>query len=143
MQTKTVQGRDVRFWSFDTDANGNVKGFVKNPVDVQISIPESLDEALAVANQDQARLIELVVKGLESEAEEKAGSTPAGTFSTAMVAALDKSMKLNPLFSAIKSSKERREAIMRWIGNQPGMKEVMLTAYEGVRNAKSTEDDEG
>ena len=146
---ETIPGRDVRFWSFDTNEDGSVKGFVKKTSEVTVAVPDPtlegpaiLDDQLSLADQDLAKIREYVAAGIRAEAEEKAGSTPAGTFSTAMVAALDKSMKLNPLFSTIKSSKERRESIMRWIGSQPGMKEVMLTAYEGVRNAKATEDEE-
>lgn len=150
MTTKTVQGKEVRFWDFarqiEVEQDGvktkvNQPDWVKNPVDVQISVPETLDEALTVAGQDEKRLLELVAKGIEAEAEEKAGSTPAGTFSVSMVAALDKALKVSPQFSGIKSSSERRKALMSWVSSTPGMKDVYLTAFEPLRNVKGDDED--
>jgi hypothetical protein len=59
-----------------------------------------------------------------------------------MVAAFDKSMKVHPLFSGIKSSKERREAELKWLACNPAMRDAMLAAYEGLRNVKSDDSDE-
>jgi hypothetical protein len=142
MITKSVEGKEVRYWDVTVGDNGEPKGFVKNPVEVTLQIPETLDEALAVASNDQNRLMALIAKGLEAEAEDKAGSTPSGTFSVPMIAAIDKALKVSPQFAGIKSSKDRRSAIMTWVSKTPGLSSAYLTAFEPLRNAKAEADND-
>jgi hypothetical protein len=148
MTTKTVEGREVRYWDFDRQiekdgAKVTEPGWVKQPSAISYARPDSLPEAMEVTNGNEDRLLDLIEKGLQAEAEERAGSTPAGTFSVSMVQAADRALRFNPEFAKLKSSKERREAIMRYIGSVVPMRDAFLVAFEGQRNAKAdTEDSE-
>lgn len=145
MQTVKVEGKQVRYWDFEHkekqgDVEVTVPGYVSKDSEISIQVPENITEVLEVANQDEKRVCELVRKGLEAEAEDKAGSTPAGTFSVSMISGADKAFKASPQFAGIKKSKERKEALMRWISTS-GMKDVMLATFESLRNVKNRGDE--
>jgi hypothetical protein len=147
MQTVTVEGKQVRFWDFgrSVEKDGTKvaePGYVAKESQITVQKPEKIDECLAVANGDESRLCELVFKGLEAEAEDRAGETPAGTFSNSMIQAADKAFKASPQFSGVKSSKDRKEAIMKWISTTPGLKDSMLAAFESLRNVKNKSDED-
>jgi hypothetical protein len=59
-----------------------------------------------------------------------------------MIQAADKAFKASPQFSGVKSSKDRKEAIMKWISTTPGLKDSMLAAFESLRNVKNKSDED-
>lgn len=156
MTNKTIEGREVKFWDFnltrevEIEENGEkVKktvvesGWNSKPSILSVAVPDSFEEVLTqVGNGDEKRVLALVEKGLIAEAEEKAGSTPAGTFSKSMVNAAHGALKVSPQFAAIKSSKDRKDAIMKWISANDALKGAYLTAFEPLRNAGDSDSDE-
>lgn len=155
MKQITPEGKEVRYWDFAVPVKATVTkedgsteekiiahgDWIRKPVNVSVSAPETLDEALQVAGNDENRLCELIAKGLELEASEKGGIAPEGTFSKAMVSAVVKGVKAMPQFKALQR-KDLTLAVMRWISGNEVLKTSFLTAYEGLRTAVAEEDED-
>jgi hypothetical protein len=151
MKNITVDGAETRYWDFDRQTTVEVErdgakvqtvivepGYVKKPVSVEVAQVESVEDVFALTDNKESRLIELVNKALLAEAEETAGEVPESAFSVAMVQAADRALKVNPPFSTIKKSKDRREAIMRFIGATAEMRAAFNVAFAAFRKAKAT-----
>jgi hypothetical protein len=138
--TKTLPGKSIRYWDFnrtvEVEENGTrvqkpEPGWTVKESDIEVTFPENIAELMNFANQPngEARLLEVFVKGLTAEAEEKAGTAPEGTFSKAMVSAVDRALQFNPEFAAIKGVADRKAAEMRWLGKNPAMRDAFYMAF--------------
>lgn len=149
MKTVKTEGKELRYWDFGAVEVKNEAGevtsksgdWVRKPVSVEVQAPESLDEALAVSEQNETRLCELVTKGLQFESAERSGIAPEGTFSKGMVSAAVKALKPSPQFKDLKR-KELATAVMKFVGSNEGIKTGFAMAFEGLRTAQVEEEEE-
>ena len=142
MKQITVPGKDVRYWDFELEEkaeDGTVvaKGdWNRRATEVNVTAPESVQEIMDSANGDEARLIEIVIKGLVAEAQDKAGQIPDSAFSRAMVAAIDIGYRAMPQFAGIKEMPARRKAIMRYVGANEALRNGLAVGFAHLRNVQ-------
>ena len=161
MKTVTTEGKELRYWDFSspvTDSEGkpvtkqvvvngetvvsSVAGaWVRKPTSTSYNALESSDEVIEALQKDEANLIALINAGAEAIASLKAGVPPEGTFSKAMVSAASKALKAAPQFKSLKGS-ALREAVMRYISDNAGIKAGFLAAFDSLRTAPSEDEDE-
>ena len=144
MKQIQVSGKQVRYWDFtavaDPDAPGVKGSFVKQPVEVSFSAPENSDEVFQSCGNSEERLVELVVKGLAAEASDKAGQIPAECWSPAMCSAACRGLKAKPEFVNLKHS-ELRNAVMRYVGTTPALKDALGAAFNELRSAQEADEE--
>jgi hypothetical protein len=146
MKSITVPGRPVRYWDFDAEVKNDAGDVVAKgnwaaakETTVTVNVPESVQEALEIANGNEARLLEIIEAGLKAEAEEQKGAIPETAWSAAMVKAADNGFKAMPQFVATKESAQRRPQIMRFIGGNPALRDSLSLAYAQLRNQQDSD----
>jgi hypothetical protein len=146
MKSITVPGRPVRYWDFDAEVKNDAGDVVAKgnwaaakETTVTVNVPESVQEALEVANGNESRLLEIIEAGLKAEAEEQKGAIPETAWSAAMVKAADNGFKAMPQFAGTKESAQRRPQIMRFIGGNPALRDSLSLAYAQLRNQQDSD----
>lgn len=147
MNTVTAEGKELRYWDFAAerkDESGAVLGlgdWVKKPTQVSYVTEGSVDEVIESLQRDEKEILAIIAAGREAIAKAKAGAVPEGTFSKAMVSAACRALKASPQFRGLKSS-TLRDAVMKYISANEGIKQGFLLAFADLRNAEADEDEE-
>ena len=136
MITREVEGQELKYWDCTIGDKGEPVGWVTKPVKGSVTLPDSIDEILALG---EAKIISLVQEALTASAMEGIGEVPQGAFSKAMVSAAMAAFRASPKFNRLQRS-DLRDAIMNWLSKETAVLPAMLLAFEDLRRAPAPEE---
>ena len=136
MITREVEGQELKYWDCTLKSDKTVTGWITKPVKGTVSVPDSMDEILALG---EAKIISLVQEALTASAMEGIGEVPQGAFSKAMVSAAMAAFRASPKFNKLQRS-DLRDAIMNWLSREAAVLPAMLLAFEDLRRAPAPEE---
>ena len=137
MITKEIEGQELKFWDPTLQENGNPVGWTTKPVKGSVTMPDDINEVLALG---EAKILALVQEALSAQAMDFAGEVPQGSFSKAMVSAAMAAFRASPKFSKLQRS-ELRDAIMVWLSKEKAVLPGILLAFEDLRKAPAPTDE--
>ena len=136
MTTREVEGQELKYWDCTLGTNGEPTGWVTKPVKGSVTLPDSIDEILALG---EFKIITLVQEALTAFAMAGIGEVPQGAFSKAMVSAAMAAFRASPKFNKLQRS-DLRDAIMTWLSKETAVLPAMLLAFEDLRRAPAPEE---
>lgn len=108
--------------------------------DVELNIPETVDEALEVLQKTEGGLVKAASLLIRAQAEaDLTGAIPETAFTQSQVAAISKAFRAMPQFSGLKS-KDLKVGVMNWIV-ESGTTAAMLSAFAPLRATAEAEDE--
>ena len=131
MITREVEGQELKYWDCTLKEDGNPVGWVAKGVKGAVTMPDSIDEILAVG---EAKIIEAYQFYCEAKAMETIGEVPEGCFSKAMVSSAMAALRASPKFRGLERS-TLRDAIMTWVSKEKGVLAGLLLAFADLRKA--------